>query len=366
MDTRLIAIFFSLLLLAACGGNKDTQEAPATPDRATLLQIKPHKEYTEVTVLDPWKPGQVLDNYILVPKDAELPSPMPKGTVVRVPLQRSIVYSGVHGNAIDRLGNVKAIAGVAEPQYFTTPSIVGLIKQGEIRGIGSAMEPSVEIIASLNPDAILLSPYQNAGTGVVGELGIPVIQMADYMEKTPLGRAEWIKFLGLLYGREDAANRLYDASVARYNALKALASKAKTHPAVLTEQVTDGVWYVPGGKSYQARLLTDAGAGYPWSDDSSTGSLQLDFAAVFDRAHDADIWLLKSQQSMSLSSLSSSYALNRELKAFKNQGVWCCNTLQTTMFDDFPFRPDTLLRDYIIIFHPELKLGETTYFKHVD
>lgn len=364
---KLLLILLVLLGMSGCGNGSDN--IPIIGDTLTheahLLTLIDCKDYKVAQVKDPWHPESLLDTYILVPKSDTVERKLPKGTVVKVPLERTIIYSGVHGNAINQMGKLGAIVGVTEPEYFTTPRILERLKSGKLQAVGSSMQPAIEKIISLTPEAILLSPYENAGVGAVGELKIPIIQMADYMESTPLGRAEWIKFLGALFGTEDEANKIFNASHDRYNQLVKLASTSSKKPIVLTEQVTDGVWFVPGGQSYQARLLQDAGAKYPWASDMSTGSLQLDFSQVFDRAHNADIWLLKSQQDINLADVEANFPLNREIKAYKQGGIWNANTLGTTMFDDFPFKPDTLLRDYITIFHPELSLGEPTYFKHV-
>ena len=136
-------------------------------------------------------------------------------------------------------------------------------------------------------------------------------------------------------------------------------------PKILSENIINGTWYVPGGDSYMAQLFADAGGAYAWSDRHTSGSIPLDMAQVLNKAHDADIWLIKSFDSaFSYSKLKSQHALNEKFKAFKDKNIYYCDTERTTLFQDFPFHPEVLLKEYIAIFHPHLANGYTLkYFK---
>jgi iron complex transport system substrate-binding protein len=187
------------------------------------------------------------------------------------------------------------------------------------------------------------------------------------MEATPLGRAEWVKFMGLLYGQYNKADSIYSAVTMAYDSLKNMAANVHERPTVISEMVTDGVWFMPGGGSYMARVFADAGANYVWADDNSTGSLQLDFATVYDRARDADFWLIKTfGRDLTLAQLESDYALHARMKAFASGGVYSCNTGATSLFEDFPFHPEMLLKEYVKIFHGNLLPDyELKYYKSV-
>lgn len=362
------------LSLSGCrnsGGKAATEAGGDTLTTGTsLLTIVDYGRYQTVDVADPWNEGKSLARYVLAPREMSADSLPGDRTTVRVPLERSIVYSTVYAGAIDELGAIDRIKGVAEGQYFKQPTLVEGIRKGRVTDIGSSMSPNVESVIAIKPDAILTSPYQNAGHGAISTLGVPIIEMADYMEPTPLARAEWIKLLGLLYGDRQSADEMYKSTVDAYNMLKHSADSVKIRPTVVAEQVTDGVWYVPGGQSYMARLFADAGASYPWRDDKSTGSLQLDFTSVYDRAHDADFWLIRTfgDTDLTLDALKANYPLNARMKAFDSGGVYAANTSTNTFFEDLPFHPDRILREFINIFHPELSPGGQpvlTYFKNV-
>lgn len=362
------------LLAASCStsGSKATcSDACGTilTSHAELLTLANCDSFTLARIVNPWDTTSILAEYALIDRNRPQPGNIPSGaTIVRVPLQQSIIYSGVHGRAIAELGGLEAIKGVADGAYFTMPQIQEALADGNITDVGPATSPSLERLIEVNPDAIVMSPYQNAGHGIIDQTGAAIIEMADYMEPTPLGRAEWIKLLGALYGNATMADSIFNATVAEYTDLCGKAAVTDARPSVVTQKVESGVWYVPGGCSYQARLLADAGARYPWANDTSSGSLGLDFAAVYDRAHDADFWLTTTYgPDLTLDALRQEYPLNAEMSAYAHGGVYNANTASTTYFDDFPFHPEVLLREYIAIFHPELMPGyQLRYYRKVQ
>lgn len=356
--------------LQSCTGSKSSNANISDGDTITneseLLTIIDMDNYTIVDITNPWQKGALLQRFILIDRNNDIYD-VPKGIIVKTPLKSSLVYSSVHAGAIKEMGAISAVTAVCDAEYYKIPEIAEGLKSGKIIDAGSSMSPSIERILEHQPEAILTSPFQNAGHGAIEQLGIPIIECADYMESTPLGRAEWIKLLGELYGCRDKANKIYSQVCDNYNTLTTKASAIKTRPSVISEMVTDGVWYLPGGRSYMARIFNDAGAHYPWNDDQSTGSLQLDFATVYDRAHNADFWFIKTfNRDLTLDELKSIYPPHSHMNAFSNGGVYSCNTATSSLFEDFPFHPDKLLQDFINIIHPELSQDTTTiYYKQV-
>ena len=373
-DKRYLLTLFSvaaLLLLASCfrnGRNADNalDSRDSVITAAKLLSMQRTPDYTVVTVGDPWK-GGVLHRYVLVPRDKDLPADLPEGTVVRTPISNALVYSSVHTSLLSELGCLDVVKGVVDKQYFIDSTLVAGINAGTIADCGNSMNPTVERVIDMQPDAILLSPYQDASYGQIAKMDIPIIECADYLEYDPLGRAEWMKFYGELVGKRDEADSLYTAVVNAYNDLKQKAAGAETHPTVVTEMVISGIWNVPGGQSYMARILTDAGGRYLWADDPNTGSLALDFNQVLAVAQDADYWFIKWTNINSLKDLQGAYDLNKEMAAFKNKRVYVCDTDKTRFFDRIPFHPEVLLREFAAILHPELFPDFTNQmYHHID
>ena len=344
-------------MATACSGNNE-EVTPTAMEYAKGLSVTKYRDYTKVVVSDPWRKGSVLDTYLLVERGKELPDTLPDGVVVRVPLHRAVVYSDVHARIIAELGAASAIKGVCDAGYFKTQEIISGLESGSVTDCGSSMSPTVERVVSVAPDAVILSPYQNAAYGAITNLGAPVMKMADYMEQTPLGRAEWIKFIGMLFGKEAVADSVFSEVEQRYLSLKELAKNVPERPKVISETVTSGVWYVPGGASYKAALYADAGGYYPWEGDKSQGSLALDFARVLERAKDADIWLITTYgKELTVASLLEIYPHNDKFDAFSNGGVYYVDSAKAGMFEETPFHPDLLLKEYIKLFHPELLSG---------
>jgi len=370
MKFNLISLLVLLLpVFSACGTSStggDAAGGDTVTNRAGLLTLVDFDGYSVATVKNPWDTARVLAKYLLVPRDmsADSVAMLPKGTVVKVPLDRSLVYSSVHGGAIVELGCTDRIAAVADGQYFSLPAIRNGLKDGNIKDVGNSMSPSVEMIVELNPDAILTSPYNNSGHGAIESLGIPVVEMADYMEATPLGRAEWIKLLGRLYGKAAESDSVYAAVERSYHALAASLASVTDKPVVITEQPVNGVWALPGGKSYAATLLRDAGGAYPWASDDSAGSIEQDPAAVLDRAESADFWFIRSFGPLTAGGLQSNFPLASKFKAMTVGGVYVCDTSASPLFDEFPFHPERLLMDYAVIMHPSLFPGATPRYFH--
>ena len=363
--SRLFFVVVVLLALSACKSAVKVNDRQ--DDRqAQLLTMEQGNGYTLVTVANPWK-GGVLHRYVLVPRDAELPHDLPEGTVVRTPVKRALVYSSVHTSLLRELGAIDAVRGIVDRQYFVDSLLLADVDAGNVADCGNSMNPTVEKVIDMQPDAILLSPYQDASYGQITQLDIPIIECADYLEYDPLGRAEWMKFYGLLVGQRERADSLYDAVVNAYDDVKQVAAKAASRPTVVTEMVISGVWSVPGGQSYMARIIRDAGGDYLWADDDNTGSLSLDFNQVLARAQQADYWFLKWTNINSLKDLQGVYELNKEMEAFKNKRVYVCDTEKSRFFDRVPFHPDLLLREFAAIMHPELFPGvETQMYHHID
>ena len=356
---KYVQLFLLTVLVLSCGGRQTT--APqAEGDTvcfkyATQLSIVCYENYTVATLKNPWKEGMVLHQYVLVPK-SQGSLPMIHGaTIIRTPLSRSMIFSTVHCAMLMDLGKQDCIAGVADLKYIKIPWIQQQVKEGKISDVGDGLSPVIEKIIDQRPDALFLSPFENSGGyGKLEDIDIPIVECAEYMESSPLGRAEWLRFYGMLFGCEQKADSLFETIDQNYNALKALAQN-KTQK-VLLDKVTGSVWYVPGGKSTIGRMIQDAGGTNPWASDVHQGSVSLPFESVLEKAGDADIWLFRysSDHDITYDELGSEHHGYNQFKAFRNQQVYGCNVEQSLFYEETPFHPDWLLNDFIRILHPEL------------
>ena len=351
-----------VLLLTACGGRSKTSSAFTNGEILPLkyaenLTLIKGEGYTEARLRNPWDTTAILRTYILVEKDKPMPDHLPPGTIVRTPLSKALVYTGVHCALIHELGAVKSIGGICELQYIKVPEIIEGCKNGTIVNAGEGTNPDIEKIIDLHPDALLLSPYENSGGhGQVEKLKVPIIECADYMETSALGSAEWIRFYGLLFHQSAKADSIFAIVEKNYNELKALASSQAKKPKVMCELKSGSAWYVPGGRSTTGKLYKDAGGDYLFGHYPNSGAVPLSFETVFDKAQDADVWLMKYNQASdkTLSGIREDYSPYANFKAFKERNVYGCNTGYHTYYEDFPFHPDLVLKDLIKIFHPSL------------
>lgn len=367
-----------LCLLCSCSYR---QQVPADNIGDTLklkyaenITIVRNDSCTMVVLKNPWKAGEVLHTYWLVQRGSSLPQQL-EGTgadVVSVPLQKAVVFNTAHAWLTITLGALTQVRGVADLRFMQLPAVRQRVQSGLTADCGDAMSPNIEQIIDIGADAILLSPFENSGGyGRLEKLGIPLIECADYMETSALGRAEWMKFYGILFGKEREADSLFHVVDSSYQVLKARAAQCGTEgakaPRLITEKLTGSTWYVPGGRSSVGRLIADANGSYPWADDKHSGSLALPFETVFDKAGDADVWLFNdfSDQPMTYQRLAAEYRGYPLMKAFRKRRVWYVNSLKVPYFEEVSFRPDWLLLDYIRMLHPELGLGEPKYYKRL-
>ena len=340
-----------------------------------LVMVK-HSGYTEVTLANPWKKNTVLHRYLLVPKGSEgnktaqalRESKMEASTdIVRTPIAHSVVFTSPHCQLLYDLGSPRSIVGVCDLPYINISDIKHRVETKDIVDCGSSMTPDIERIIDIHPEALLISPFENSGGfGKLEKLHIPIIETADYMETSPLGRAEWMKFYGLLFADVGRADSLFTVIEKKYNDLKQMASKLPKGRSILTERKMGSVWYVPGGESTMGVLLRDANATYIFAEDKHSGSLALSPERVLDKAKDIDVWAFKYFESQPLGKrqLLQEYQGYASLKAFTTGDIYGCNTMQIPYFEKTSFRPEVLLREFILLAHPKEKgLGGLNFYQ---
>jgi iron complex transport system substrate-binding protein len=402
MMNRLLVILCSALLLSSCGRRTAAPQEEGDTVRfrhAQLLSVVRHEGYTVATIRHPWRQDAVLHRYVLVRADRPLPDPLPEGTLLRTPLSRSVVFTTVHCSLLQMLHRQEAVAGVADLKYIKAPYVHDGVRSGRIADCGDGMSPVIEKIIDLRPDALLLSPFENSGGyGRLEEIDIPIVECAEYMEPSPLGRAEWMRFYGMLYGCEREADSLWAVVDSSYqqlmsdvrrlkadansqpsalspqpstlspqpSALSSQPSALSPQPSCLVDKVTGSVWYVPGGHSTIGRMLSDAAADYPWADDEHSGSVSLPFEAVLERGGDCRVWLLRysGREALTRRQLLSEHRGYQQFRAFREGRVYGCNVELSAFYEETPFRPDWLLTDFIAILHPEMLPNYTLRYYH--
>lgn len=331
--------------------------------------------WTAVDIINPWDTAQYLQRLALVPDKYDINEfdIHCDRTVVRIPVKNTIVTSTVHLGLFDELGVLSQIKGITDANYATANAIKLLLEAGEIKDCGTWMAPDTEKILRLNPDAIILSPYQNLGSySNILEMGLPVIFAADYTEENPLGRAEWIKFYGMLYGKGDLADSIFSVTEKEYSMLQSIADSIITkrpRKLILLDLPYNGSWYVSGKGALNDILITDAGGTNPFATTSEKEITPIAMELALVRGMQADKWLIRYHSSIPLDreTLLSDYPFIKHFKSFHDTEIWACNTGLINYFEETPFHPERLLREYISIFHDTLLLPSDTlkYFKKI-
>lgn len=390
-----------VLLVVACQGGKTASgEGGDTLQMkyAELLTIVKHNDgaYTEAIIENPWKKGTTLHKYILVPKgkegdetvarlkdDIRENATLQMGShcdIVRTPLESNVVFTAPHCQLMYELGCKNAITGVCDKDYINIPDIKERVKLSDgkastsdtdkvIIDCGSSMQPDMERIIALKPEGLFISPFENSGGyGKLDKLHIPIIETADYMETSPLGRAEWMKFYGLLFKSEERSDSLFSSIEKEYLALKAEAAKLPQGLSILTERKMGSVWYVPGGKSTMGILLKDANAKYIFADDTHSGSLAYGPERILSKGTQIDVWAFKyfGGKALSKSDLLAEYEGYKALKTFNQNSIYQVDTSTQPYFELTSFHPEILLREFIILAHPKAtQFGKLRFYQHL-
>ena len=390
-----------VLLVVACQGGKTASgEGGDTLQMkyAELLTIVKHNDgaYTEAIIENPWKKGTTLHKYILVPKgkegdetvarlkdDIRENATLQMGShcdIVRTPLESNVVFTAPHCQLMYELGCKNAITGVCDKDYINIPDIKERVKLSDgkastsdtdkvIIDCGSSMQPDIERIIALKPEGLFISPFENSGGyGKLDKLHIPIIETADYMETSPLGRAEWMKFYGLLFMSEERSDSLFSSIEKEYLALKAEAAKLPQGLSILTERKMGSVWYVPGGKSTMGILLKDANAKYIFADDTHSGSLAYGPERILSKGTQVDVWAFKyfGGKALSKNDLLAEYEGYKVLKAFNSNSIYQVDTSTQPYFELTSFHPEILLREFIILAHPKVtQFGKLRFYQHL-
>ena len=354
--------------------NIDSPQVSTTIRYAHGFTIDYHDNYKLVHVLD--REGDRTDTleYLLVQKGHPTPAGHPKAQVIPIPISSFIAMSSMHVGMADFLEIADRITGLGSFQYINSPIVRANIKAGKTIQVGLDGNLNNELLISMHPGLIMAMSNPEATTAkykILMDAGIPVILNAEWLESTPLGRAEWVKLMAAFVNKEGLANKKFDSVERSYDSLVQLASQAKEHPHVIIGLPFKGTWFVPAGDSYMAHFIRDAGGGYKWADTKGVGSLALNFEAMAPEALTAAFWLnlgyVDSKQDITAKDprfasfrpfrTGQLYNYNKKTNDIGSNDYW----------ESGAVNPHILLADMISILHPELLPGHTTvYYKQLQ
>ena len=358
---RSLATFLLLSCIHTLAANDD-ELLSREVDYAKNFTIEEYENYKLLTVSNAYRNASSVYRYALVENGATLPDDLPRDAVViRTPVQRVVIMETVYVGYLEALGQLDQICGATSASYINHPKVIQGVESGDIQNIQSGQKLNIERLLLLQPDLILTTNIGERQLDVSTQLqraDLPVVLTAEYMEHHPLARTEWLKFLAAFFETEDRSNEIFNSIKTQYNSLLDKTKGIDERPGVFCGAPYSGSWHVPGGNSFIARAIQDAGAHYLWADDPSRGSLPLDTERVFLKAAEADYWIHPSHY-RSLSELFNADPRFAKFGAAQISRVFN-NTRQVSknggnnIWERGIVHPEEVLADLIKIFHPEL------------
>jgi len=369
---RILFVFIFLTLTACKKTEKlDTKTISNTKNEieyATSLAIYKQNGYSIVKVINPWPNAEKDFTYILKEKNATVPDSLIKYNTIQVPLESIVVTSTTIVPYLEMLGVENKLVGFPHTDFISSVKTRKLIDNGTVKNVGQNEKLNMEMLIDRSPELIVTFGIDNNNPMLdnLTKSGLKVLIQADWMEQSPLGKAEWIKLYGALFGKEKEAKNQFETIVKNYKDALALVATKKPTATVLYGSMYQDQWYVAKANSWVAQFIKDAKANYLWSDVAGTGSIGLSFEQVLEKAKSANYWIASGSYKTvtELNAINPHYS---QFDAFKTKQVYTFEgktgaTGGTIYYETAPSRPDLVLKDYIKIFHPELLPNYTFTF----
>ncbi|WP_034059762.1 ABC transporter substrate-binding protein [Lacinutrix jangbogonensis] len=379
----LLPLLFLFLLILNC-----KEEKKIAPDdfleTNSIEEVKPSiNKYAEgfkvindkkakvIIISSPWPNAEKTYKYLLLDKtqlESSIYNKEDYDGIIITPIKEIVVTSTTHIPALELLGVEETLVGFPGTDYVSSEKTRLRIDNNDIRELGKNEGINTEVLLDINPNVVIGYGIDgnNKTFNTIEKAGVPVIYNGDWVEKSALAKAEWIKFFGVLYKKEKKADSIFNQIEKEYLEAKKIAAKVVNKPTVLCGAMHKDIWYLPNGTSSEAQILKDANVNYLWSETTGSGSLALNFEVVFNKAKTAELWLSPSYYP-SFEALERANQHYKEFDAFKNKNIYTfSNTTGKTggvlYYELGTARPDLVLKDIIKICHPELLPDYTPYF----
>ncbi len=371
-----VITLLGLLFLVSCISNKKTsQEAfkqdVYTPEYATGFKIlgADNAQSTIIQVSNPWQGAKdVVMSYFISRNGEHAPAGF-TGPTIHAGAQRIVCMSSSYIAMLDALGQVNRVVAVSGINYIANPYI--LAHKDSIKDMGP--EINYELLLGLRPDVVLLYGIGDAQTAVTDklkELAVPYMYVGEYLEESPLGKAEWMVALSELTDSRNKGIELFREIPKRYKTLKTLTASAQERPTVMFNTPWNDTWVMPSTQSYMAQLITDAGADYIYKENTSNSSTPIGLETAYRLIQKADYWINVGVPTTldELKNMNPKFADAKSVrdKTVYNNNLRITDTGGNDYWESAVVRPDVVLRDLIHIFHPELISDSTYYYRHLE
>ncbi len=364
-------LFYCLVAILLSCNSKNEARKESTPSLelsfATGFTIQKKENYTVVTVNTPYKSAESGLRYVLYPRNGAKPV-VEADAYIPVPLKSIVCTSTTHTPLLDYLDETNKLVGFPTTDYISSKPMRARIDAGKVVELGIDNALNIEKLIELNPELVMAYTMTSdfGQFNKIQEAGIPVLINAEYLEADPLGRAEWIKLVGLLFGKEEKADSVFTMISKEYKNTLAKVKNVESKPAVMSGSMYSDTWYMPGGRNYGGKLLTDAGLNYLWKDDTTTSFLALSYETVLEKANQSDYWIGASNFK-TLAEMKEANERYSFFTPFKTGNVYSYNkrigAKGGSEFLELGYlRPDLILKDLVKIGHPELLPNHELFF----
>jgi iron complex transport system substrate-binding protein len=370
--SRLLAVVSIAFFVSCKQSGKPISGSRQTPENSVKyakgLAIRNYGDYSVVNVSNPWPNAKKDYTYILEKAAAKLPDSLRNFPTVNVPVKSIIVTSTTHIPSLEMLGVENSLVGFPKLNYISSEKVRARIDSGKVRELGSNQSLNTEVVLDLNPDVIIGYGIDNNNPALenLQKSGLKILLNGDWNEQTALGKAEWIKLFGALFGREAKADSIFSSIEKEYKATAALITKTLKKPTVLAGSMFQNQWFLPQGNSWGAQMIAEAGGDYLWIGSHGTGSLSLPFESVLEKGQGATFWIGPGQFT-SLAEMAAANPHYTQFEAYKNKEIYSFSTKKgktggILYYELAPNRPDLVLKDLVKILHPELLPDHQLYF----
>lgn len=369
---HILKILFIFFFISSCKKEKTTN-LPTPPTEIKVEYAKGFRifhfdDYKKIEVSSPWPESKETFTYILIEKGVKKPANIEYDALIEIPVNKLVVTSTTHIPALEALGVENALVGFPSTQYISSKKTRKNIDLGKIKELGINESINTEILIDLQPDFVVgfsIDSY-NKTYETIKNSGIPIVYNGDWVEKTPLGKSEWIKFFAPFFNKEKLADSIFSSIEKEYINAQKIAQKAINRPTVLSGAMFKDVWYMPTGESWVAQFLKDANTNYLWADTKGSGSISLSFESVLEKAQNADFWMGTSQFT-SYKQLDENNTHYSQFEAYKNKKAYTFSLTKgesggLLYYELAPSRPDIVLKDLITIFHPGILPNHQPFF----
>ena len=370
---KLLKIIFLSIFLVIFSCKKENNTIKSNYIKSSIkyakgFDIQYFDNYKKIVIKSPYPDAKEQFEYILIANENSSKFKSEAVPVIHTPVEKIVVTSTTHIPMLELLDEENSLIGFPNLQYISSEKTVKNIQQGNIRELGKGEHINTEVLIDIAPEVVVSFSMTSANKmfSTIEKAGIPVLLNGDWLEETPLGRAEWIKFFGALYNKEKEADSIFASIEKEYSQAVEIAKNAEKKPTVLSGVMFKDSWNLPAGESFVAQFLKDANTNYLWSNTKGKGSLSLNFETVYEKGQHAEFWIAPGHYK-SLKELNEANDHYTQFEAFKTNNIYSfANTTGTTggvlYYELAPVQPQIVLKDIIKITHPELLPNYQPFF----